>query len=122
MYTRVYTQILFWYCHKYFSGRQREKLNNGYLGGRQYGGGAGGGGVLLSPHMRQEYLFRCRGSHRTPAESGQESLTTQKEYTDPRRTRSSLWMWKHEMTWDLLSNTCVQPESLGEFPLCWVIL
>ena len=122
MYTRMYTQILFWYCHEYFSGRQREKLNNGYPGGRQYGGGAGGRGVVLSPWMHQEYIFRCRGSHRAPAESRQESLTTQKEYTDPHKTRSSLLMRKHEMTWDLLHNTCVQPGSFGEFSLCWVIL
>ena len=72
--------------------------------------------------MRQEYIFRCRGSHRAPAESGQESPTTQKEYTDPHKTRSSLLMWKHEMTWDLLNNTRVQPGSLEEFSLWWVIL
>ena len=122
VHTCEYTQILFWYCHKYLSGRQHEELNNGYPGGRQYGGEAGGGGELLSPRMHREHLFRCRGSHRAPAEKGQEPLTTQKEYTDPHKTQSSLLMWKHEMTWDLLSNTCVPPGSLGEFSLCWVIL
>ena len=32
--------------------------------------------------MHQEYIFRCRGSHRAPAESWLESLTTRREYID----------------------------------------
>ena len=72
--------------------------------------------------MHQEYIFRCRGSHRAPAESGQESPTTQKEYTDPHKSQSSLLMWKHEMTRELLNNTRVQSGSLEEFSLWWVIL
>ena len=66
--------------------------------------------------------LQMQGSHGAPAESGQEPLTTQKEYTDPHKTWSSLLMRKHERTWDLLNNTCVQPGSFGEFSLCWVIL
>ena len=36
--------------------------------------------------MHQEYIFRCRGSHRAPAESWQESMTTGKEYTGSGKT------------------------------------
>ena len=39
------------------------------------GGRVGGRGVHLSPQIRKEYTFR----HRTPAESGQENLTSGKE-------------------------------------------
>ena len=40
--------------------------------------------------MHQESIFRHRRSHRAPAESGQESLKPGKEYTDPRKTLTSL--------------------------------
>ena len=40
--------------------------------------GVGGHGVHLSPQMHQEYTFRHRKYCRTPAESGQEYLTTRK--------------------------------------------
>ena len=50
------------------------------------GGGVGGRGVHLSPWIRQEYTFRHRSACRTPAESGQEYLTSGKEYIDPGET------------------------------------
>ena len=46
----------------------------------QDGRGAGGGGVHLSPWIPQEYTFRHRSACRIPAESGQEYLTSGKEY------------------------------------------
>ena len=54
---------------------------------KQDGGGQSGCGVHLSPWIHQEYTFRHRRSCRTPAESGQESLTTRKEYIDPHKSR-----------------------------------
>ena len=47
----------------------------------------GGRGVHLSPQIHQEHTFRDRSACRTPAESGEEDLTSGKEYTDPHRTR-----------------------------------
>ena len=44
--------------------------------GEQDGGGEGGSGVHLSPQIHQEYTFRHRSACRTPAESGQEYLTS----------------------------------------------
>ena len=41
--------------------------------------GAGGRGVHLSPWIHQGYTFRHRSACRTPAESGQEYLTSRKE-------------------------------------------
>ena len=46
----------------------------------QDGRGVGGHGVHLSPQIHQEYTFRHRSACRTPAESGQEYLTSRKEY------------------------------------------
>ena len=47
----------------------------------QDGRGVGGHGVLhLSPWIYQEYTFRHRSACRTLAESGQEYLTSIKEY------------------------------------------
>ena len=54
--------------------------------GEQDGGGLGGQGVHLSPWIHEEYPFRHRGACRTPAESGQEDLTSGKEYIDPCKT------------------------------------
>jgi len=51
------------------------------------GGGVGGSGVHLSPQIYQEYTFRHRRSCRTPADSGQEYLTTGKEYIEAPKTR-----------------------------------
>ena len=51
-------------------------LNKTNLQGRQDGEKVGGCRVHLSPQMHQEYIFKCRSSHRTPADSRQESLTT----------------------------------------------
>ena len=47
----------------------------------QDGRGVGGHGVHLSPWIHQEYTFRHRSACRTPAESGQEYLTSGKEHT-----------------------------------------
>ena len=43
--------------------------------------------VHLSPRIHQEYTSRHRSACRTPAESGQEYLTSRKEYIEPRKTR-----------------------------------
>ena len=51
--------------------------------GEQDGGGVGGHGVHLSPRIHQEYTFRHRRACRTPANSGQEDLTSGKEYIEP---------------------------------------
>ena len=48
----------------------------------------GGRGVRLSAQMHQEHTFRDRSACRTPAESGEEDLTSGEEYTDLRRTRT----------------------------------
>ena len=40
----------------------------------------------ISPQTHQKYTFRHRNACRTPAESGQEYLTSRKEYIDPRKT------------------------------------
>ena len=41
----------------------------------------------ISPQMHQEHTFRHRCACRTPAESGQEYLTSGKEYIETRKTR-----------------------------------
>ena len=56
------------------------------MGGEQDGGGVGGHGVHLSPQIHQEYTFRHRSACRAPVESGQEYLTSGKEYIDPCKT------------------------------------
>ena len=53
----------------------------------QDGRGVGERGGHLSPRVHQEYTFRHRSAFRMPAESGQEYLTTGKEYIEPRKTR-----------------------------------
>ena len=65
-----------------------------YLGREEDGRGVGGHGVHLSPWIHQEYTFRHRRAYRTPAESGQEYLTSRKEHIDPHKTQDqalSLW-------------------------------
>ena len=52
----------------------------------QDGRGVSGRGVHLSPRIRQEYTFRHRSACRTPAERGQEYLTSGKEYIEPHKT------------------------------------
>ena len=52
------------------------------------GGGVGGSGVHLFPQLHQDYTFSHRKSCRTAADSGQEYLSTGKEYTEPPETRS----------------------------------
>ena len=49
----------------------------------QDGRGVGGHGVHLSPWIHQEYTFRNRSACRTPAERGQEYLSSGKEYIEP---------------------------------------
>ena len=64
------------------------------LAREQDGGGVGGCGVHLSPWIHQEYTFRHRSACRIPSESGQEYLTSEKEYIEPHKTRDqalSLW-------------------------------
>ena len=53
--------------------------------GEQDGRGIGGHGVHLCPWIKQEHTFRHRSASR-PAESGQEYLTSGKEYIEPRKT------------------------------------
>ena len=53
----------------------------------QDGGGVGGYAVHLSTWIHQEYTFRHRSACRTPAESGQEYLTSGKEYTESCKTQ-----------------------------------
>ena len=63
-------------------------------GREEDGGGVGGHGVHLSQQIHQEYTFRQRSACRTPAESGQEYLTSRKDYTEPCKTQDqalSLW-------------------------------
>ena len=50
-------------------------------------GGVGGHGVHLSPQIHQEYTFRHRSACRTPAERGQDYLTSRKEYIKPCKTQ-----------------------------------
>ena len=52
----------------------------------QDGRGVGAHGVHLSPRIHQEYTFRHTSACRTPAESGQEYLTSGKEYIEPHKT------------------------------------
>ena len=56
------------------------------LGGEQDDGRVYGHGVPLFPWVHQEYTFRFRSACRTPAESGQEYLTSGKEYIEPHNT------------------------------------
>ena len=49
------------------------------------GGGVGGLGVHLSSKIHQEYSLRHRSACRSPAESGQEYLTSGKEYISPQK-------------------------------------
>ena len=51
-----------------------------YLEREQDGRGVGRRGGHLSPRIHQEYTFRHRSACRIPAESGQEYLTSGKEY------------------------------------------
>ena len=53
----------------------------------QDGGGVGGSGVHLSPQIHKEYTFGHRSACRTPADRGQEYLTTGKKYTEPHKTQ-----------------------------------
>ena len=54
--------------------------------GEQDGGGVGGREVHLSSRIHQEYTFRHRSACRTPAENGQEYLTSGKEYIELHKT------------------------------------
>ena len=60
----------------------------------QDGRGVGGCGVQFSLWIHQKYTFRHRSACRTAAESGQEYLTSGKEYVEPCKTQNqalSLW-------------------------------
>ena len=52
---------------------------------RKDGRGVAGHGIHLSPWIHQEYTFRHTSAGRTPAESGQEYLTSGKEYVEPHK-------------------------------------
>ena len=54
------------------------------------GTGVGGRGIHLSPWIHQEYTFRHRNVCRIPAESGQECMTSGKEYTEPCKTQDQV--------------------------------
>ena len=60
----------------------------------QDGTGVGGCGIHLSPWIHQGYTFRHTSECRTPAESGQEYLTSRKEYIEPRETREDEGTWR----------------------------
>ena len=62
-------------------------LKNCSVKGEQDGRGVDGCGVHLSSRIHQEYTFRHRSTSRTPAESGQEYLTSGKEYIEPQNSR-----------------------------------
>ena len=53
----------------------------------QDGGGVGGHGVHLFPWIHQECTFRHRSACSAPAKSGQDSLTSGKEYLDLCKTQ-----------------------------------
>jgi hypothetical protein len=53
--------------------------------GEQDGRRAGVCGVQLSSWIRKEYTFRHRSEYRTPAERGQEYLTSGREYIEPHK-------------------------------------
>ena len=55
--------------------------------GKQDGGGIGRHGEDLPPRIHQEYTFRHRSACRTPAKSGQEYLTSGKEYIEACKTQ-----------------------------------
>ena len=52
---------------------------------KEQGRGVGRCGVHLSPRIHQEHTFGHGNACRTPAEIGQEYLTSGKEYIDPCR-------------------------------------
>ena len=53
----------------------------------QDGREVGGRGLHLSHRIHQKNIFRHTSACRTPAESGQEDLTSRREYTEPCKTR-----------------------------------
>ena len=53
----------------------------------QDGREVGGCGLHLSHRIHQKNIFRHTSACRTPAESGQEDLTSRREYTEPCKTR-----------------------------------
>ena len=57
-----------------------------FSGAEQDGGGVGGRGVHPSAWIHLEYTFRHISACRTSAESGEEYLTSGKEYIDPGET------------------------------------
>ena len=70
-----------------FSDYKRETFSKCHIVEQEQDGGeVGGRGVHLSPRMHQDYTFRHRSACRAPAESGQEYLSSGKEYIDPCKT------------------------------------
>ena len=53
---------------------------------KRVGGEGSGHAVHLSPRVHEEYTFRHTSARRTPAECGQEDLTSGKEYIEPCKT------------------------------------
>ena len=53
----------------------------------QDGGGIDRCGVHRSPQIHKGYIFRHRSAWRIPAESGQEYLTSRKEYIELHKTQ-----------------------------------
>ena len=82
--------IFFFPLRKQWGGKKKLSISEKGKkkpGGEQDGRGVGGHGVHLSPWIHQEHTFRHRSAWRTPAESGQEDLSSGKEYIEPHKTR-----------------------------------
>ena len=86
----VYCQIIYIYIHTHthtHTHTYTHFLQDTHLREEQDGRGVGGRGVHLSPQIHQEHTFRHRSACRTPAEIGQEYLTSGREYIEPCNTR-----------------------------------
>ena len=82
------------------------------LAREQDGRGVGGRGVHLSPWIHQEYTFRHRSACRTPAESGQEYLTSGKELIGPCKTQDqALSLWSGSTDSEMLDCQITNPRE-----------
>ena len=86
IYIYMYTDKLYIYIYIY-THTYTHFLQDTHLREEQDGRGVGGHGVHLSPQIHQEHTFRHRSACRTPAEIGQEYLTSGREYIEPCNTR-----------------------------------
>ena len=115
VHTCAYAQILYWYCHKYFSGRQHKKLNDGYPGGRR--GGGVGGGTSLSEDASGIHLQMQRISQSASWEWAGVPDHPKGVY---RSTQNSVFPVDVE-AWDDMGlaqqHTCTTWESRGIFPM-----